>query len=528
MILCGLVAALASGQANPLHATENTSKSSPLAAAFTPFWNAESDTQREAAIRQILATEASFEEIWGHLTAGRSYSRDVKTGRIDLTNKTSDRVRHHYRVLVPNDYDPSRRYPVRFFLHGGVSRPAWRKGGEWWSRYDAFESPDWISVFPSSWDASMWWHRRQAENVPAILDYLKRTYNLDENRAHMFGISDGATGAYFFAFRDPTPWASFLPFIGHPAVLDNRQMGVDGEMYPRNLAGRPFFVVNGGQDRLYPAARVAPYLKLLHRAGAEIVFRPKPEAGHDTSWWPAEANNIKAFLAAHPRDPLPDRLSWESEDLDRYGRNHWLLITALGTAEGEASLDDFNTLDYPPTLGFQPDPKSTEGIVITKVHRDSIAAAAGLRKGDVIVEAAGSPTRTVEQLASAVGEANTWGKAFEMLVHRGGSQLPLTFRLPAEPPANQVTLAFHHRANSGRIELERRGNVIDVRTQGVRRYKLLLSPQELDFELPITVLTNGRTSFEGRIELDAGTLLRWAATDQDRSMLFAAELEIDV
>ena len=78
----------------------------------------------------------------------------------------------------------------------------------------------------------------------------KRTDNVDENAAHMLGISDGATGVYFFAFRDPTPWASFLPFIGHPAVLANKSLGVDGEIYPRNVLDRPFFVVNGGLDRL--------------------------------------------------------------------------------------------------------------------------------------------------------------------------------------------------------------------------------------------------------------------------------------
>ncbi len=438
--ICLLLLALSI--AAPLSAEVETSPNTLLDDAFRLFWQAEDPEQAAAAAGAIVATGAGFDEVFARLEAGRPYSRKVATGRVDLTNRTPDRTRHHYRVLVPEDYDPARRYRVVFYLHGGVSRPAWRKDGSWWRNYSRFEDPDRISVFPSSWDRSMWWQRRQAENLPAILDHLKRTYNLDENDVHMLGISDGATGAYFFAFRDPTPWASFLPFIGHPGVLGNRRVGADGEMYARNAFGKPFFVVNGGQDRLYPVARVLPHLDLLHRAGAEIEFRPQMEAGHDTSWWPAEAENIRAFVDAHRRDPLPERLAWETEHAERYNRVHWLRIDQLGAAEGESQLDDLNTLVPPPAMDIKP------------------------------------------------------------------------------------TQAFPRAEPSGRVELARDGNTIHVRTQGVKRYSLLLSPREIDFEQPVVVISNGRESWRGRIEPDLAALLEWAARDNDRTMLFGARLEI--
>ena len=76
--------------------------------------------------------------------------------------------------------------------------------------------------------------------------------------------------------------------------------------------------------------------------------------------------------------------------------------------------------------------------------------------------------------------------------------------------------------------MERRGNTVTVRTQGVRRFTLLLSPDEFDFSRPIMVTTNGVTVFEGAVEKNVDVLLRWAALDRDRTMLFAAELEIAV
>jgi predicted esterase len=83
-------------------------------------------------------------------------------------------------------------------------------------------------------------------------------------------------------------------------------------------------------------------------------------------------------------------------------------------------------------------------------------------------------------------------------------------------------------AASGRVELAREGNRIEVKTDGVSAYRLLLSPEQFDFGRPIEVITNGAPSFRGAVEPSRETLLEWASRDDDRSMLFGAELEIVV
>ena len=67
-----------------------------------------------------------------------------------------------------------------------------------------------------------------------------------------------------------------------------------------------------------------------------------------------------------------------------------------------------------------------------------------------------------------------------------------------------------------------------MRTQGIRRYKLLLSPDEIDFAQPIQVVTNGEESWNGQLEPTVETLLAWAIRDNDRTMLCGAELDVDV
>ena len=66
-----------------------------------------------------------------------------------------------------------------------------------------------IRVFPNGWVRALWWSSTQVDNLARILDRLKRTYNIDENRVYLTGTSDGGTGVYYMAFRDPTAWASF-------------------------------------------------------------------------------------------------------------------------------------------------------------------------------------------------------------------------------------------------------------------------------------------------------------------------------
>lgn len=498
----------------------------PLDRAFQQFWAAEKSAEKGAAIDAVLATGASFETIHSRLVAGRTYSAGVPTGTLDLSNRSARGIKHPYRVSIPKDYDPARRYPVRFYLHGGVQRPARRKGDKWRGS-DQIQSSDRITVFPSSWKESMWWTQRQAENLQTILDKLKRRYNVDENRVHLVGVSDGATGAWYYALRDPTPWAAYLPFIGHPAVLTNRALGVEGQIYPRNAFGQSFYVINGGLDPLYPLKYVVPYLDLMQRAGAEIAFSFHPDAGHDLSWWPEEAENIEAFIEQHPRDPLREQLRWETETVHRSNRNAWVLVTELGDSASDQNLPALANLEYSPTLGFKPDTDSTSGVSVAKVSRGSVAKAAGLRRGDRVVSLEGQPVATLTDLESALGQPN-WGDRYAASVERKGERLDLVFQFPDQAPPKQSASAFKHRRESGRIEVERDGNRFDVRTQGVRRYRLLLSPEEVDFAKPVVVFSSGEVAYSGMVTPSTRTLLKWAAVDNDRRMLFAAELEINL
>lgn len=251
-----------------------------------------------------------------------------------------------YTVLTPEDYDPTRRYPVRVILHGSTRRKAWKEGEDHWPGIGPFRSPDTFTVFPAAWDEAMWWSREQVENLRAILDSLRARYSIDSNRCTLGGLSDGGTGTFYHALRAPTPWASYFPLIGHPWVLGNhREEVVDGDVFAANLRGQSLYVVNGQDDPLYPAKALRPYIDLFRRVGAEITFRTRP-GGHSVQWWPQEGPAMAEFRRARPRNPSPDTIVWETDDPRRSGRAFWVRILEIGE-EPAPDPDPTNTVLFP-------------------------------------------------------------------------------------------------------------------------------------------------------------------------------------
>ncbi len=71
-------------------------------------------------------------------------------------------------------------------------------------------------------------------------------------------------------------------------------------------------------------------------------------------------------------------------------------------------------------------------------------------------------------------------------------------------------------------------NRIEVKAEHVQRYSLFLNEQLIDFSKPLTVVTNGRLSFEGPVTPSLEILLRQARLRQDPARLFSVHLTIAI
>lgn len=401
---------------------------------FAAFFDAADQTAALAEADKLIAGKIDFDTAYARLKKGRTYG-DEKRGEYALRWRSRPGPFFNNIVNVPADYDPAAPIQLRVQLHGGISRPspnAVAPGREAPGRgTNRIEGERQIYLHPSGWADAQWWDEEQVDNILRAVDALKRKYNIDESRIYITGISDGATGVYYMALKAPTLWASYLPLNGSIGVLQNVQTGADGEMYGNNFVNDPLYIVNGEQDPLYPVAGVEPHVRWFRAMGVPLVFRPQAGAGHNTNWWPTERAPYEKFVHDHPRASHPEKLSWETERVDKFNRNRWLVIDKL---------------------------------------------------------------------------------------RRGGSTDPYL----------EDTGFFRHILPSGRADVTRTGNDFEVNTRGVGALTLLLSPDVVDFSKPVTVKVNGKAVATDAVTKDPAVLLRWSARDNDRTMLYGAELKVAV
>lgn len=298
---------------------------------FLKFFAAESPAEAEAMAGQFASFDPDY--VFKRLKEGRTYL-DEKRGEYSLRWKSKSGPYFNNVVEVPADYDPAQKLMLRVQLHGGVGRPSPNaqppgRAATPGRAPNRIEGERQIYLHPSGWAAAQWWDEEQVDNILRSVDALKRKYNIDETKIYITGISDGGTGVYYMALKEPNLWSAYLPLNGSLGVLRNPANGADGEMHGNNLVNAPLYIVNGENDQLYPVAQVEPHIAWLKKMGVNLVFRPQAGAGHNTAWWPTERAPFEEFVRDHARVAHPAALSWETERVDRFNRNRWLVINEL-------------------------------------------------------------------------------------------------------------------------------------------------------------------------------------------------------
>ena len=131
------------------------------------FWTASSEAAIESSKSELIAAASTISELYRWLKTGPAYAQSAALGQQESMRIGADGTRYPFVYLIPETYDATRSYPVEFMLHGGVSRPEWGPGGEWWRRgYDSLKQEDRIVVVPAAWNAAFWWYENQADNLP--------------------------------------------------------------------------------------------------------------------------------------------------------------------------------------------------------------------------------------------------------------------------------------------------------------------------------------------------------------------------
>ncbi|MCI0616069.1 prolyl oligopeptidase family serine peptidase [bacterium] len=216
-----------------------------------------------------------------------------------------------YRILYPDHFDKTKKYPLVLMLHGsgerGNDNELQLTHGAWLfvdkevrKKYPA------IVIFPQCPAEDYWSNvdrqsitdgkrnyvfREDGEPTPAmkmliafIDDFLKKPY-VDQKRLYVGGLSMGGMGTFELLSRKPHLFAAAFPICGggHPNTVKGFAKQVS------------LWVFHGAQDDVVPIHHSEVMVDALKKAGADVRFTVYPDVKHE-SW-------EKAFAE-------PDLLPW--------------------------------------------------------------------------------------------------------------------------------------------------------------------------------------------------------------------------
>ncbi len=201
-----------------------------------------------------------------------------------------------YTLYVPEDYTPSRHWPLIVSLHGGYG-----EGFEYiWTWLRPARSRAYILLAPKSlgptWEMTM--QSADTRSVVAMLAEVGRQYSIDRARVYLTGLSDGGIFTYILGIERHDLFAGLAPVAGA------LHMAVDPMLREGRAREVPIFVIHGVHDFIFPVAFTRQTCELLKGLGYNVRYEELPQWGHA---FPYSINQrlVLPWFESLPRKQLP-------------------------------------------------------------------------------------------------------------------------------------------------------------------------------------------------------------------------------
>ncbi len=225
-----------------------------------------------------------------------------------------------YSVVLPENYDPSRRYNLLVDLHG------YGEDDYTAARTLAPFCPDDFIVLAPFGRGDMYYRSKGEVDVLDVIALAEKIYSVDPNRIYIMGNSMGGLGAWRFGQLYPDRFAALASFCGWT-----------GDYYLENLRHVPVLVAHGDADTNVPISFDRKAALRLKELGFTVRFDELPGVGHD-AWhgWAARFGGgaVFDFFRQYVRDPWPARVSLNTKLNLRYGKLSWVRVEELSGVEG--------------------------------------------------------------------------------------------------------------------------------------------------------------------------------------------------
>lgn len=179
-----------------------------------------------------------------------------------------------YRLLLPQNHDPAKAYPLVVYLHGSGDRGTDNKGqlssaGVFVDAVNRKKYPCYVVAPQCPGDKVLrFWNETVGSGlVLGVMQEVEKNHRIDAGRIYLMGISDGGWGGWALLNMYPNKFAAAVPICGR---------GTPAQA-PR-FAAVPIWVFHGENDHVQWAREMVAALK---NAGGAPKYTEYKNAGHN-------------------------------------------------------------------------------------------------------------------------------------------------------------------------------------------------------------------------------------------------------
>ncbi len=232
-------------------------------------------------MRSILTTTLALSLV---LASSLNAADPAPGKQVEQSLTTSDGAKVPYLLYLPKEYSATgAKVPFMLFLHGrGESDGPLSVVAKWGPpmRLAAGEHLKYLVVSPQCPKESSWNKDDQQKRLLELLAHIKKTYNIDDDRIYLTGLSMGGYGSWRLAADHPEMFAAAAPVCG----AGDPKNGV-------KLTKLPIWAWHGTEDTAVKFEKSVEMVEAIKKAGGtKVRFTSLEHIGH-FSWQAAYESN---------------------------------------------------------------------------------------------------------------------------------------------------------------------------------------------------------------------------------------------
>ena len=196
----------------------------------------------------------------------------------------------NWRLYVPDDYNPAKKYPVLLFLHGAGESGTDNTRQLTNLVYDLYNQMsssirDTICIYPQT--PGGW----KSESLHALMEHAASLYSTDPDRYYVVGLSMGGHGTWDVICEYPDYFAAAVPICGAGNTANAPV-----------IADMPIYIVHGAKDDTVPVSCSRDMYKALKAAGSTaVIYEELPDYNHDAWNYVGDHEEIMVWMFKQTR-----------------------------------------------------------------------------------------------------------------------------------------------------------------------------------------------------------------------------------